>query len=299
MLLLPGFDYEEPEGLQEALRILSEMQSEARIIAGGTDLIVNMKKKAVSPACLVSLKRIGALRGIERKKNRIEIGSYATVTDIACSGLIADHFPVLRKAALSLGSPLIRNRATIGGNVATARPAADLPPALMALGAKIKLKSKGRQRTVAPDTFFTGPGMSILLDDEIITVISIDEPPPFTGADYIKLGHRAALEIAIVAVASRVTLDEPGGIIRDARIVLSAVAPTAVRALSAEGALLGERPSEGLFAKAASLAVNDSSPIDDMRGGAGYRRDMVKVLTERTLMNALREAQGADGGLKS
>ena len=290
MLLLPKFDYEEPKSLQEAFRIFSELKGEAKVIAGGTDLIVSMKKGAVDPARIVSLKKIKGIRGIIRKKDIVAIGPYTTAADIARSDVIARIFPVLRKAAESLGSPLIRNRATIGGNIATARPAADLPPALMALGAKIKLRTKSRSRTVTPDVFFIGPGRSILDDDEIITEISINDLPPFTGADYIKLGHRAVLEIAIVAVASRITLDAPDGIIRDVRIVLSAVAPTAVRALSAEGALLGERPSDEIFAKAASLAMNDCSPISDIRSGADYRREMVRTLTKRTLVNAYREA---------
>lgn len=292
MLLLPRFDYEEPSTLPEALNILSELRSEAAIIAGGTDLIVNMKKGSVGPGIMISLKRIKGFRGILRKKEIIALGSYTTVADIALSDVIAHSFPVLKKAALSLGSPLIRNRATIGGNIATARPAADLPPALIVLGAKIKLRSKGRRRTVTPDVFFIGPGRSIRDDDEIITEISINELPPFSGADYMKLGHRAALEIAIVAVAARITLDKPDGVIRDARIALSAVAPTTVRALSAEGALLGECPSDELFARAASLAMNDSSPISDMRGGADYRREMVKTLTKRTLSNAFHQACG-------
>ncbi len=292
MLLLPKFDYEEPKSLQEALRIFSELKAGAKVIAGGTDLLVNMKKGTVVPGRLVSLRRIEELHGVDRKKTAVEIGSYVSVSELARSDVIATTFPVLAGSASSLGSPLIRNRATIGGNIVTARPAADLPPALMVLGAKVELRARGKKRTVPLDGFFTGPGSSIINDDEVLTRIIIGVVPPYTGGDYIKLGHRAALEIAIVAVASRITLDGPDGVIKDARIVLSAVAPKAIHAVSAEKVLMGQRPSDKLFTQAAGMAAHDCSPIDDMRGGAGYRRAMVETLTKRTLLKACSDAAG-------
>lgn len=296
MLLLPKFDYEEPKSLQEALRIFSELKGKVKVIAGGTDLIVNMKKGVIAPGCLVSLRRIDPLRAVDTKKTAIEIGSHVTVSELASSGIITRALPVLARAAASLGSPLIRNRATIGGNIVTARPAADLPPVLMVLGTKVELKSRGKKRMVPLDRFCTGPGSTVMNDDEVLTKVVIPGVPAFTGADYIKLGHRAALEIAIVAVASRITLDKPGGSIKDARIVLSSVAPKAVHAVSAERFLLGERPSDELFAEAARRAVDDASPIDDIRAGAAYRREMVAILTKRTLRRALEDARAREAG---
>ncbi|MEN6615213.1 MAG: xanthine dehydrogenase family protein subunit M [Syntrophorhabdus sp.] len=296
MLLLPKFNYEEPTGMPEALRIFSELKNRAKVIAGGTDLLVNMKKGVASPEYLVSLRRIDVLRGIGTENTSIEIGSHVTVSELASSGMITRSLPALAAAATSLGSPLIRNRATIGGNIVTARPAADLPPVLIVLDAKVELKGKGKERMVALDDFFRGPGSTVMDDDEILTKIIIPEVPPFTGTDYMKLGHRATLEIAIVAVASRITLDKPDGSIKDARIVLSAVAPKAIHASSAERILIGERPSDDLIAEAAKLAMDDSSPIDDMRGGAAYRREMVGVLTKRTLSGALSAARGRQAG---
>ena len=296
MLLLPKFDYEEPGSMPEALRIFAELKRRAKVIAGGTDILVNMKKGVISPECLVSLRRIDILRVVDAKKSAVEIGSHVTVSELASSGTITRLLPALAAAAASLGSPLIRNRATIGGNIVTARPAADLPPALMVLGAKVELKGKGKKRMVLLDEFFRGPGSTVMDDDEILTKIVIPGAPPFSGADYMKLGHRAALEIAIVAVASRITLDKPDGSIKDARVVLSAVAPKAIHAVCAERMLIGERPSNDLFAEAAKLAMNDSSPIDDMRGGAAYRREMVGVLTQRTLAGALSAARGREAG---
>lgn len=292
MLLLPKFDYEEPKSLPEALRVLAELRGAARVVAGGTDLLVNMKRKTIAPGCLVSLKKIDALRQIDAKRTAVEIGSHVTVSELAVSDLIVKMFPVLAASASSLGSPLIRNRATIGGNIVTARPAADLPPALMVLGAEVELKGRGRKRKVALDDFFTGPGTSVISDEEVLTKVIIGKAPPHTGSAYLKLGHRNALEIAIVAVASRITLDRPDGVITDARIVLSSVAPKAVHARSAEACLLGQKASAELFALAAAAAIDDCSPIDDMRGGAAYRSAMVETFTKRTLLRAYDGAKG-------
>ena len=296
MLLLPKFDYEEPRSMHEALRIFSELRRRAKVIAGGTDILVNMKKGVISPERLVSLRRIDMLRGVDAKKTAIEIGSHVTVSELASSGMITRSLPALAAAASSLGSPLVRNRATSGGNIVTARPAADLPPALMVLGAKVELKGKGKKRMVPLDEFFRGPGSTVMDDDEVLTKIVIPGAPPFTGSDYMKLGHRATLEIAIVAVASRITLDKPDGSIKDARVVLSAVAPKAIHSVCAERMLVGKRPSEELFAEAAKAAMDDASPIDDIRGGAAYRREMISVLTQRTLSQALKSARAGKAG---
>ena len=296
MLLLPKFDYEEPKSLPEALAMLLELKGNGKVIAGGTDLLVNMKKGIVTPAFLVSLKKVEGLREIAGDNGGLAIGSQVTISEIADSDRVGSAFPVLARCASWLGSPLIRNRATIGGNIVTARPAADLPPALIVLGAEVELKGKGKNRMVPLSGFFTGPGSSVIESGEVLTRIIIPPAPPFTGGDYIKLGHRAALEIAIVAVASRLTLDKPDGVIVDARIVLSAVAPTAIHAVSAEKALTGQRPSEELFTRAASLAVTDCTPISDIRGGAEYRRDMVNTLVRRTLTKAYHDAAGEKGG---
>jgi len=289
MLLLPKFDYHEPENMRSALEMMSSLKSNAKIIAGGTDILVNMKKGLVSPKYLVSLAKMKELFVLEQRKKGIAIGSHVIVSELAESDLLWKKFSVIAKAASVLGSPLIRNRATIGGNIVTARPAADLPPALMAVGAKVELKSKKGRREVGLDEFFLGPGKTVIRPDEILTKIIINDLPPFTGGDYMKLGHRKALEIAIVAVASRVTLDKPQGIIKSARIILSAVAPQAIHAVSAERVLMNEKPTEKLIERAATLAMQDCRPITDTRGGAEYRKEIVKVLVKRTLANAVKE----------
>jgi len=286
--LLPKFDYHEPENMRSALELMSSLKSNAKIIAGGTDILVNMKKGVISPKYLVSLGKMKELFVLEQRKKGIAIGSHVIISELAESGLLWKNFSVIAKAASVLGSPLIRNRATIGGNIVTARPAADLPPALMAVGAKVELKGKKGRREVSLDEFFLGPGKTVIRADEILTKIIINELPPFTGGDYMKLGHRKALEIAIVAVAARVTLDKPQGIIKNVRIILSAVAPQAIHAVSAEKVLINEKPTEKLIERAATLAMQDCSPITDIRGGAEYRKEIVKVLTKRTLLNAVK-----------
>lgn len=286
--MLPKFDYHEPENMKSALALLSSLKSNAKIIAGGTDILVNMKKGIISPKYLISLAKIKELFVLEPRKKGVAIGSHVIAGNLAESDFLWKKFPVIAKAASVLGSPLIRNRATIGGNIVTARPAADLPPALMAVGAKIELKSKKGKREVSLDEFFLGPGKTVIRPDEILTRIIVNELPPFTGSDYIKLGHRKTLEIAIVAVASRITLDKPQGVIKNARIILSAVAPQVVHAVTAERILINEKPTEKIIERAATLAMQDCRPITDIRGGAEYRKEIVKVLVKRTLINAVK-----------
>ncbi len=292
MYLLPRFNYYSPKDTAEACRLLAEMKGDAKVLAGGTDLLVNMKKGTVKSPNVVNVLGLKELEGIEKKNGTISIGSAVTAAELAESQVIRDNLSALAKGARWLGSPLIRNRATVGGNVVTARPAADTPPPLLIYGAKAVLQSARGEREVPLDDFFVGPGQTVITPDEVLTRILLEKPPAFTGADYIKLGHRNSLEIAIVAVASRFTLDKKDGVISDVRIVLSAVAPKAIRAPLAEKMLMGQKPSEELFAKAASVALTECTPIDDIRGGADYRCSMVEVLTKRTLMAAWNEARG-------
>jgi len=285
-MLLPKFDFHEPATLNEAIDILLHLGSGAKLIAGGTDLLPNMKKRVLSPAHLVSLERIDELNHLDVSNGRIHLGAGLTVSELAQSETLKKNLGAFTKGAGSLGSPLIRNRATLAGNLITARPAADLPPSLMVYGASVVLKRPGNERTVPLKNFFTGPGETVINADEILSGVHLPAPPPHTGADYIKLGVREALSIALVNAAAFLSLTAPDGTIEKARIVLGAVAPTPLRAVSAEKILLGEKPSPALFEKAAREAVKDCRPIDDFRGSAEYRTAMVEVLTRRTLAAA-------------
>ena len=288
---LPRFTHHAPETLEETCRLLAELGERAKPIAGGTDLLVNMKKGKLSPTHVVSLGRLKGLRALSHSGDLLEIGACKTVASLADSPEILSPFAALAMAAASLGSPLIRNLATIGGNLVTARPAADLPPALTAFGARVLLKSASGERQVRLDEFFLGPGLTVMKPDEILTKVVIEKAPSCSGSSYIKLGRRRALEISIVSVAAFVSLDEPGGALRSAGIVLGAVAPKPLRAESAERTLVGEKPSTELFRKAGEAAARESMPIDDFRGSAEYRRAMVSVLTERALRQAVERAK--------
>lgn len=291
-MLLPKFDFHEPATIKEACRVVTDLGQEAKLLAGGTDLLVNMKKKTISPKHLISLSRIGELKKIDSSNGSLKIGACCTASELGDSEVIRKDFVALSNSALSLGSPLIRNLATIAGNIVTARPAADLPPPLMVYGAKILLKKSSGERLVPIEEFFKWPGETVIETDEILTEFVIEKPPSHSGAAFIKLGVREALEISLISVAASISLDQPGGVINEACIAMGSVAPTTIRAYSAEKILKGEKPSEALFAKAGDVAAGDSRPIDDFRASAAYKRAMAEVLTRRALQEALDRATG-------
>lgn len=290
-MILPKFAYHDPSTLDEVCQILSEHKDKAQALAGGTDLLVNMRKGVISPEILVSLGRVEALRVQSVSDDQIQIGACVTAAELAQSKEVQDTLNALSLGARCLGSPPIRNLATIAGNLVTARPAADLPPPLMAYGAQVVLKKTSGERTVPLEDFFRGPGETVKDPGEILTEILIKKPPPHSGAGYMRLGRRKTLVISVVNVAAFLSLDGANGAIQAARVVLGAVAPVPTRASSAEKVLLGEKPSEPLFARAGEAAAGDSEPIDDFRGSAPYRRAMVEVLTRRALGVALSNAE--------
>jgi CO/xanthine dehydrogenase FAD-binding subunit len=293
-MLLPMFQYHEPKSLNEAIGLIGEIGDEASILAGGTDLLVNMKRGKLSPKHIICLSRIEEMKQVKPDHGSINIGPCVTVADLRDKEEIKSDFSALAEAAGFLGSPLIRNLATIGGNIVTARPAADLPPPLMAYGARVVLKKEDGERILPLDEFLQGPGRTMIEPGEILSSIVLDTPPPFSGGGYMKLGLRKSLEISIVNVAAFLAFDGPSGPIREARIVLGAVAPKPMRSSSAEGALIGQEPDERLFQVAGEEAAGDARPIDDFRGSAEYRREMVKVLTKKALMKAYEEAKNRE-----
>jgi len=285
-MFLPEFDYHEPSTLEEACAMMAELGDRAKPLAGGTDLLVKMKRKILVPKHVVSLGCIDQLKEFKISSRTIQIGALVTAARIAESEELRNALSALCQGAENLGSPLVRNLATVGGNVVSARPAADLPPSLMAYGARVTLTNGKRERSFALEDFFKGPGETVMDSGEILTWIHLDMPPAHSGAAYTKLGTRKALEISLVNVASLVALDGPGGVVKSAKIIMGAVGPTPFRAFSAENLLIGEKPSEHLFETAGKAAAADSRPIDDFRGSAEYRRAMVNILTRRTLKAA-------------
>ena len=291
-MLLPKFEYHEPLTVDEACQILGELGQKAKLLAGGTDLIVNMKKKVLSPTHVVSLSGIADLKGLDSANGTVKLGACLTASEIAQSETIQNLFSALSKGAASLGSPLIRNLATVAGNLVSARPAADFPPPLLAYGAQVVLVKSSGERVVPLSDFFKGPGQTVMDPDELLTQIILTKPPAGSGAGYFKLGLRKALEISLTNAAAYLSLD-PDGTIKTARIFLGSVAPTPLRSPSAEKVLTGEKPGEALFERAGEAAAGDSKPIDDFRASADYKKAMVAVLTKRALNMAFQEANAS------
>lgn len=288
-MLLPKFDYYAPTTIDEACSLLSHYGAKAKVLAGGTDLLVNMKKKLLSPDQIISLNKIEGLgEATARNGAGLSIGPLSTAAYLAGSQLIRDRVSLLAQGAGRLGSPLVRNRATIGGNLITARPASDLAPPLLVSGASLVLKGPQGGRSLSLEQFFLGPGQTDIRADEILAGILIPQPQGPSAGAYIKLGTRKALEIALVNAASFLEL-APDGSIKTARVALGAVAPIPFLASSAAQVLEGVKPKnqdDPVFKEAARAAARDSKPITDPRGSADYRRDMVEILTLRTLKAA-------------
>ena len=287
-MYLPDFDYYAPATLPEACSLLTELGPEAKVLAGGTDLLVKMKQGLLAPPAVVSLKNLHDLRAIRYEPGRgLVIGALATHNEVAGSPIVREHFRSLAEAAGQLANNQVRNRGTVGGNLVNAIPSADFPPLLIALGAAVTLAGAKGRRTVDLCEFFTGPSCCVLTPgDEIVTEIVIPEQDT-TGSTYIKFGLRRSGALAVVGVAAAVTM--AGDVIEKVRIALGAVYPTPVRAYQAEEFLTGKTWSDELLMHAGEESACCSLPISDMRASAEYRREMVKVFTRRALKRAITE----------
>jgi carbon-monoxide dehydrogenase medium subunit len=268
-----------PRSIQEALELLGNLE-DAYLLAGGTDILVDIKQDLIAAQNLISLQEIQGLKGIWEEDGEICIGAMATAGEIQAHGLINQYLPALSDATRSMAAAQVRSMATVGGNIASAVPSADLPPPLIAAGTTVVLDC-GTERRIPLVEFFSGVRQTVCGRVEILTSIRIPIPPRQTGSAYQKLALREANALAVVGVASQIHLE--GNKIANAGIVLGAVAPTPVWAEEASGLLCGQNPSEGLFERAAALAVHAAKPISDIRGSATYRKELIPVLTRRSL----------------
>jgi len=284
------FEYFAPETLPDAISLLHRYGSTARLIAGGTDLITALKERTEKPGYLINLAGISELCFIKYDHTYgLRIGAATTVREIEKSPLVQATFPVISSAASTLASIQIRNLATAAGNICRASPSADLPPALLALGASVRLAGLAGQRSVALVDFFTGPGKTVLQPDEILIEILVPPIKPCSGAIYIKHCPRRAMDLASIGIAAAITLEE--GCCSEIGIAMGAVAPTPRRAHQAEAVLRSKPVTTGLIEQAAETAAFEASPISDVRASAAYRRQMVKVLVCRALQQAFELAQ--------
>jgi carbon-monoxide dehydrogenase medium subunit len=292
-MLLPRFSFERPDSLAEALGLLGRPEGGAQILAGGTDLLVNMKKGTAAPSLLVSLDGLGSLDEVSTRGGRLALGATAVATRIAAHAGVRRRFTALAEGAGNLGPPLIRCRATVGGSLITARPAADLLPPLLALEARVSLTGPGGDRELPVDEFFLGPGQTRRRPGEILIGVRALSPPAGSGSAYMKLGIRQICEISIVNAAAALTLSPDGRRVSRARLALGAVAPTPIRCPVAESALEGRVAGPRALARAAREAALEARPISDHRGSSDYRTLMAEVLVRRALENALERAREA------
>lgn len=282
-----AFEFYQPSTLQEASRLLKDNGPGGRFLAGGTDLVIAMKEKGLLPKYIVDLKRVPGLGGIrENNDGSITLGALTTMYEIEKSPLIKQRYPFLAQSAAEVGSIQIRNRATIGGNMANATPSADTAPALIALNATAKIASASGERTVKLEEFFKGPGQSVMSADEILTEIAIPKTARNLVGEYIKFSPREMMDLAYVGVAVAYDLGDIDKKCHGVRIVLGAVAPTPIRATRAEAALEGQVLSEALADRVGQIAAEEAKPISDVRSSADYRRAMVGTMTKRALLNA-------------
>jgi len=273
------FQYLESTSIEEAISILSRYDGKAKIIAGGTDLLVQMRNKAIRPEYLVDIGRIPELDYIKEGNNGLRIGALTTIRALEKSDELHQVYPVISQAAGQLGSVAIRNMGTLGGNLCNAAPSAETAPALIGLSARAKIVGPDGERVVPLEDFFAGPGETGLKKGELLVEIQVPPMPPDTKAVYLKHAIRGSIDLAIVGVAAIVTLEPDSGICKDIKIVLGAVAPTPMRARQAEEIIKGKKIDDALIDKCAQVASDESRPITDVRASAEYRKEMVRVFT--------------------
>ncbi len=283
------FKYYEPTSLREAVDILTELGPGAKVLAGGTDLLVLMKMGVLRPSAIVNIKPIHGLDHITEGEDGLHIGALAKLRAIEKNNVVRARYTALYEALRSMASIQIRNMGTIGGNLCNASPAADTAPPLLVYNAKLRIYGPGGYRVVDIDKFFLGPKKTVLKYNELLTEIIIPYPWEQSGSAFIKVA-RTSMDLAKASVAVYLVLDRDT--IYEARVALGSVAPTPVRARSVEEALEGRGFSEELARRAAKLVVNDISPITDARSTAEYRRHISKVIVFDALMKAYRRARG-------
>jgi len=287
-----AFDHVCPTSVDEAVSILTLHRGETKVLAGGTDLLNLMRDGKISPKLIVSMKNIREFRDITGHDGGVSIGAFCTLEDIAKSERIRDRYPILSDAIQQMGSFQVRSRGTIGGNICNASPAADTAAPLMVLGAEAIIQgARGERRKPIVD-FFAGPGETILQADEILTTITLPKIEGNGAGLYLKLGRRNAMEIAIVGVAVYVVLEPFNNKISDIRIAISSAAPKPLRLYEAESILKGRSPEKQLIEEAALIVRQTSDPITDVRASKEYRKEMLRVLTIRAILDTLSGLKG-------
>ena len=293
--MIPGsFDYHAPATLDEAIKLLDELGEDAKILAGGHSLIPMMKLRLAEPTNLIDINGLSDLNYIKEENGYLSIGAMTREVELERSDLVAEKYPILKDTAEVIADPLVRNMATVGGNIAHGDPANDHPATMVALGAEVVINGPGgilggRERKIAIDDFFKGPLMTALEQNEILTELRIPVNGGKSGAAYKKLERKVG-DYAIAGAAAALQFD--GDNCSSAGIALTNVGPTPIRATEAQNALIGTSVSSDDIDKAAELAAAASQPVGDHRGSEEYKRAVVKVLTARAVQTAKDRAEG-------
>jgi len=290
-MIPPSFDYHSPKTLSEAIGLLSKLGEGAKVLSGGQSLLPLMKLRLGSASHLVDIGRIPGLEEIKEEGGFLKIGGRVRESDLEHNAVVRQKYPILADTAAVIADPLVRNMATVGGNLAHGDPANDHPATMLALGASVVAQGPKGARTIPIDGFFTGLFETALAHDEILTEIRIPAPPPKSGGAYVKLERKVG-DFATAGAAAQLTLG-PGGEVARVGIGLTNAGLTPVRATAAEKFLQGKKLDETTVRQAARLAADAADPSPDRRGSVEYKREMARVLTARALKRAASRAQGA------
>jgi carbon-monoxide dehydrogenase medium subunit len=281
------FEYRTPKSLKEVHATLKEFGSDAKLIAGGTSLVIMMRQRLVRPNCLVSLRSVRGLNSIEIHDGGTRIGGLATHREVESSSLLRRRLPLVAETYHHVATIRVRNMATVGGGLAHADPNQDPPPTLIALGATVKATSVDSSRVIPLDEFFTDYYETVLKPDEIVTEVFIPKMAPNSAGAYLKFLPRTADDYATVSAAAVLTLDKSGKTINDVRIALGSVGVTPIRATAAEAVLRGQPLKAEAFVEAGEKAKEAVDPVSDFRGSAAYKKEMAGVFVRRALEKAL------------
>jgi aerobic carbon-monoxide dehydrogenase medium subunit len=281
------FEYRTPKSLKEVHATLKEFGSDAKLIAGGTSLVIMMRQRLVRPNCLVSLRSVRGLNSIEIHDGGTRIGGLATHREVESSSLLRRRLPLLAETYHHVATIRVRNMATVGGGLAHADPNQDPPPTLIALGATVKATSADGSRVIPLDEFFTDYYETVLKPDEIVTEVFVPKMAANSAGAYLKFLPRTADDYATVSAAAVLTLDKTGKTINDVRIALGSVGVTPIRATAAEAVLRGQPVKAEAFAEAGEKAKEAVDPVSDFRGSAAYKKEMAGVFVRRALEKAL------------
>ena len=287
-----SFEYFAPKTLPEAISLLTKYGEDAKVLAGGHSLIPLMKLRLAAPSYLIDINHIPGLEYIKEDDGFLKIGALTREVELESSGLITKKFPIILDTARVIADPLVRNMATVGGNLAHGDPANDHPATMLALEAQIVATGSKSSRTIPIDEFFEDLMTTQLEPDEILTEIQIPLPPKNSGGAYFKLERKVG-DFAVVGVAAQLTL-ESNGSCQKAGIGLTNVGLTPIKARKAEAHLKGKSLQNEIIKEAGRLAAEESEPTSDLRGSEEYKRDMVDVLTRRALSKALFRAKGGN-----